>query len=80
MIKRGNHAPTKVLVPWFGGDPKDANWEFLFDLQARYLDCTLGDKGVAEGKVLIRGIEEGRKSQGQGQGVTTRMGHGQATN
>lgn len=50
MVKRGNHAATKVLVHWSGCDPKDATWEFLFNFQKKYSGYTLEDKSVAEGR------------------------------
>lgn len=57
MAKRGNCAVTKVLVKWGSSDPKSATWKFLFDLQAKYLKCTLKDKGAYEGEDLMCGIQ-----------------------
>lgn len=54
MVKRGNHVATKVMVQWSNSDPTTTTWELLFDLQAKYLNCTLEDKSAAEGEVLIR--------------------------
>ena len=32
MVKRGNQPITQMLVHWTNSFPKDATWEFLFDL------------------------------------------------
>lgn len=58
MVKRSNQASTKVLIQWLDGDANTATWEFLFDLQAKFSNCTLEDKGTSEGGVLMGGNDQ----------------------
>lgn len=39
-------AATKVLVQWSDGSAAEAIWEFLYDLQQKFPNDTLEDKGA----------------------------------
>lgn len=57
MVKRSNQAATKVLVQWTNSNPAEVTWKFLFDLHKKFPNCALGDKGAAEERNLMRGIQ-----------------------
>ncbi|XP_076907424.1 uncharacterized protein LOC143563862 [Bidens hawaiensis] len=40
MVQHGHRATLSVLVKWQGKDSEDATWEFMDDLQLRFLDFT----------------------------------------
>lgn len=45
MVKKGNKVVCQVLVKWSGSNASQATWEFLYELQHRFLHFTIEDKG-----------------------------------
>ncbi|XP_070007675.1 uncharacterized protein [Nicotiana sylvestris] len=48
LVKKGNKDACQVLLKWSGVDVAQATWEYLTDLQHRFLSFTLEGKGVLD--------------------------------